>query len=120
MAQVHKYLRLAYAAANACFLVELRVSTWLLRHTVDRGCQYYEGVASDGNGWIWLHRTGYCSRNNITFRTPHPSLEWSFHCNLQCLRNDVTWTYVAPCRAALTMSNVVAGDTLFQRTLLMK
>jgi hypothetical protein len=124
MALIRTYLRVASAAKNERYLAELRVSTWLLRAQLNRGSHFYENVAHDADtGWVWLHHYGYCSRHNITFRTPHPSFEWSFACTLIAAHNDVTWAFVASRRAASVMSDIVASETplnALQRKILLK
>lgn len=109
MANVHRYLRLACTAPCAELLKELRVSTWLIKSTLSTGDQFYEGVATNGRGWVWLHQYGYRSLPNRTYRTAMPTLEWSFSCDLaQAHRDDVSWAYVSSAQVAHVMSDVVA------------
>lgn len=109
MANVHKWLRLACTAPRVALLKELRVSTWLLKCTLSTGDQFYDGVAHNGRGWVWLHQYGYKSLPNRTYRTAVPTLEWSFACDLaQTHRDDVSWAYVSLPRVARVMSDIVS------------
>ena len=110
MANVHKFLRLAYASERDELMKELRVSTWMIKSTLSGGDRFYEGVATNGTGWVWLHNYGYCSRLNLTYQTPVPTLEWSFACHIPSLhaRDEVSWAYVPPQNAARVMSDVAS------------
>ncbi len=100
MKLVQQHLRIACSAKNDAHLRELRVSTWLVKSTLDHNTHFYDNVAHDvDTGWVWLHKYNYLSLKNITYRNANK--EWSFADNrLPQQPECVTWTYVKPHRVA--------------------
>ena len=110
MKLVLQYLRIACSAKNDEHLRELRISTWLIKHTLDANTHFYEGVAHDvDTNWVWLHKYGYLSLPNITYRNARQ--EWSFADNRRVLLQPdcVTWTYVKPHRVARAVCDAITN-----------
>lgn len=115
-----QYLRISCSAKNDAHLCELRISTMLLRYSLDQ-THFYDGVAIDsGVGWVWLHKFHIISLTNQTFKGAN--LEWSFTDDRKsALFDDVHWAYIRPhhaarvasdvvCEGAVTHSNVLATE----------
>ncbi len=119
MKLVLQHLRIACSAKNDAHLQELRVSTWLVKHTLDNNTHFYKRVAHDSDtGWVWLHNYKFVSLPNLTYRHV-AKREWSFVDNRQTrlLPDCVTWTYVKPHRVARAVCDATTNPDSLIRVL---